>query len=303
MELLGLNYAGDSYCFSSEELKQTAFRIDGLLKPLTTDPEQPLIFIEVQYQPDHDFYGRLFSEITLYLYLNKPKRNWLALVIYPHRGIEKSTSIEFLPFLNSPQLQRIYLDDYQNRTDLSPTLEFIRLIASDKQQTITRAKELADRLDKIDLDSLDFIETILVYKLPHLSREEIKKMLALNEVELKQTRFYQEVSAEGRQEGRQEGKQEGLQEGKQEGLKEGKQEGLKEGKQVGLKEGKQIGKQEECILLLSRLLRRKFGLQPQLENSLQELTSLPLEKLEDLADALLDFNGVTDLETWLANHR
>ena len=275
LELLGLNYDGDSYCFSSEELKQTAFRIDGLLKPLTTDPEQPLIFIEVQYQPDHDFYGRLFSEITLYLYLNKPKRNWLALVIYPHRGIEKSTSIEFLPFLNSPQLHRIYLEDYQNRTDLSPTLEFIRLIASDKQQTITRAKELADRLDKIDLDSLDFIETILVYKLPHLSREEIKKMLALNEVELRQTRFYQEVSAEGRQEGRQEGKQEGLQE----------------------------GKQEECILLLSRLLRRKFGLQPQLENSLQELTSLPLEKLEDLADALLDFNGVTDLETWLANHR
>ena len=184
-------------------------------------------------------------------------------------------SIEFLPFLNSPQLHRIYLDDYQNRTDLSPTLEFIRLIASDKQQTITRAKELADRLDRIDLDSLDFIETILVYKLPHLSREEIKKMLALNEVELRQTRFYQEVSAEGRQ----------------------------EGKQEGLQEGKQEGKQEECILLLSRLLRRKFGLQPQLENSLQELTCFPLEKLEDLADALLDFNGVTDLETWLANHR
>ena len=103
-------------------------------------------------------------------------------------------------------------------------------------------------------------------------------MLALNEVELRQTRFYQEVSAEGRQ--------------------EGKQEGLQEGKQVGLK----VGKQEECILLLSRLLRRKFGLQPQLENSLQELPRLPLEKLEDLADALLDFNVVSDLETWLANH-
>ncbi|MFI3197895.1 MAG: DUF2887 domain-containing protein, partial [Methylococcaceae bacterium] len=222
---------------------------------------------EVQYQPDHDFYGRLFSEITLYLYLNKPKRNWLALVIYPNRSIEKSTSIEFLPFLNSPQLQRIYLEDYQNRSDLSPTLEFIRLIASDKEQTITRAKELADRLDKIDVDGLDFIETILVYKLPHLSREEIKKMLALNEVELRQTRFYQEVSAEGRQE--------------------------------GLQEGKQL----ECILLLSRQLRRKFGLQPQLENSLQDLISLPLEKLEDLADALLDFNAVTDLEIWLVDHR
>ena len=64
-------------------------------------------------------------------------------------------------------------------------------------------------------------------------------MLALNEVELKQTRFYQEVSAEG--------------------------------------------KQEECVSLLSRQLRRKFGVQPQLENSLLALTSLPLETLENLA--------------------
>ena len=232
LELLGLDYAGDSYCFSSEEIKQTAFRIDGLFKPVTDDPNQPLIFVEVQYQVDKDFYGRLFSEITLYLYQNKPNRDWLVLVIYPHRGIEKNTSVEFLSFLNSPQLHRIYLEDYQNRTDLSPALEFIRLIASDKQQTITRAKELADRLDKIDADGLDFIETILVYKLPHLSREEIKKMLALNDIELKQTRFYQEISAEERKEGKQEGLQEGLQKGKLE------------------------GKQEECIKLLSRLLRR-----------------------------------------------
>ena len=156
-------------------------------------------------------------------------------------------------------------------TCIKINLEFIRLIASDKQQTISRAKDLADRLDKIDLDGLDFIETILVYKLPHLSREEIKKMLALNEVELKQTRFYQEVSAEGKQE--------------------------------GLQEGRQVGKQEECVSLLSRLLRRKFGVQPQLENSLQALTGLPLETLENLADDLLDFNAIADLEAWLVNHR
>ena len=179
LELLGLDYAGDSYRFSSEEIKQTAFRIDGLFKPVSDDLDQPLIFVEVQFQADNDFYGRLFSEITLYLYQNKPKRDWLILVIYPHRGIEKTTSIEFLSFLNSPQLRRIYLEDYKNRSDLSPTLEFIRLIASDKQQTISRAKDLANRLGKIDLEGLDFIETILVYKLPHLSREDIKKMLSL----------------------------------------------------------------------------------------------------------------------------
>ena len=200
--------------------------------------------------------------MTLYLYQNKPKRDWLVLVIYPHRTIEKKPSIEFLPFLNLPQIHRIYLEDYQNRSDLSPSLEFIRLIASDKQQTISQAKALAERLDKIDLDGLDLIETILVYKLPHLNREEIRKMLSVYEIKLQDTRFYQEVSAEGEQK----------------------------------------GQQEECIKLLGRLLRRKFGVQPELETILQSLPNQPLEKLEDLADALLDFKAMTDLETWLAEN-
>ena len=263
LDLLGLDYPNDSYQFSSEEIKQTAFRIDGLFKPVTDNPNQPLIFVEVQYQADNDFYGRLFSEITLYLYQNKPRRDWLVLVIYPHRTIEKKPSIEFLPFLNLPQIHRIYLEDYQNRSDLSPSLEFIRLIASDKQQTISQAKALAERLDKIDLDGLDLIETILVYKLPHLNREEIRKMLSVYEIKLQDTRFYQEIAEEERK----------------------------------------VGKQEECVSLLSRLLRRKFGVQPQLENSLQALTGLPLETLENLADDLLDFNAIADLEAWLVNHR
>ena len=48
---------------------------------------------------------------------------------------------------------------------------------------------------------LDWVETILVYKLPRLSREESQTMLGFCAVELKQTRFYQEVFAGGRAEG------------------------------------------------------------------------------------------------------
>ena len=87
-------------------------------------------------------------------------------------------------------------------------------------------------------------------------------MLSVYEVKLQDTRFYQEVSAEG----------------------------------------EQIGEQKECIKLLSRQLRRKFGVQPELETILQSFPTYPLEKLEDLADALLDFNAMSDLETWLADH-
>ena len=40
----------------------------------------------------------------------------------------------------------------------------------------------------------------MVYKLPRLSREEIQEMLGFTDVDLKQTRFYQDVHGEGREE-------------------------------------------------------------------------------------------------------
>ena len=55
-------------------------------------------------------------------------------------------------------------------------------------------------------DLIDLIETIVVYKLPEASREEIAQMLGITD--LKQTRFYQEAFLEGQQEGRQEGQEE-----------------------------------------------------------------------------------------------
>ena len=196
MELLGLEFSNDSYAFGSEEIKQTGFRLDGVFKPLTENPKQPLIFAEVQYQPDDDFYARFLSEITLYLYRHKPKRTWLALVIYPTRRTEKLPEIEFEPFIALPQLRRIYLEDYQ-QGELSFNLTLIRLIACDEKQTAELVQQLMmTQTQLLSLETLDFIETILVYKLPRLTREEIRAMLNVQNIELKQTRFYQEIAAE-----------------------------------------------------------------------------------------------------------
>ena len=46
---------------------------------------------------------------------------------------------------------------------------------------------------------LELVETILVYKLPQLKREEIQAMLHLPDIDLKQTRFYLDAVAEGQQ--------------------------------------------------------------------------------------------------------
>ncbi|TRW92025.1 DUF4351 domain-containing protein [Candidatus Methylobacter oryzae] len=55
----------------------------------------------------------------------------------------------------------------------------------------------------------------------------------------------------------------------------------------------------EVLVLLARQLRRKFSAQPELEPLLQQLPELPSVRLEDLADALIDFTAFADLQAWL----
>ena len=52
-ELLGLPAEeARAYRFDSVEVKQTAFRIDGVFLPLGEDSEHPVIFAEIQFQSD-----------------------------------------------------------------------------------------------------------------------------------------------------------------------------------------------------------------------------------------------------------
>jgi predicted transposase YdaD len=61
----------------------------------------------------------------------------------------------------------------------------------------------------------------------------------------------------------------------------------------GLEEGRQL----EASVLLLRLLERRCGpLQPKLRDT---ISALPLERLESLGDAVLDFQGPDDLLQWL----
>jgi predicted transposase YdaD len=64
-------------------------------------------------------------------------------------------------------------------------------------------------------------------------------------------------------------------------------------------EGRQEGRREEGLNLILRLLNRRIGeISPQLS---QRIQSLSIEQLENLGEALLDFNSREDLEQWLRN--
>jgi len=94
------------------------------------------------------------------------------------------------------------------------------------------------------------------------------------------------------------GRQQGLKEGERHGEQRGRQQGLKEGERQGEERGLNQGIQQEAQSLVLRLLPRRCG---QLSHE-QELAvrALPLEKLEALAEALLDFDGPEALNAWLA---
>jgi len=65
-----------------------------------------------------------------------------------------------------------------------------------------------------------------------------------------------------------------------------------------LAEGRQEGEAREAAKMTLRQLNRRCG--PLSEPTTAQIQALPLDQLEALADALLDFQGPADLFAWLA---
>ena len=79
---------------------------------------------------------------------------------------------------------------------------------------------------------IELIETIIVYKLPQKSREEIEAMFNL--ADFKQTRFYQDAFADGQLIGEEIGEKRGEQRGEQTGQQKAKQEAVARMVKLGL---------------------------------------------------------------------
>jgi predicted transposase/invertase (TIGR01784 family) len=253
------------YALQAEEIKETAFRLDGVLVPV--DPERyPPIFLEVQAQPDADFYPRWFAEIYLYLYRRQFKGEWRAVVCYPRREVETAAPPAYRTTLDNPWVYRVYLDEALRASPgTDSALGLLGLILAKPQASADQARTLIAGAGTERPWLLDWIETVLVYKFPKLSREEIRMLLDLQDPELRQTRFFQEVFAEGHEE--------------------------------GLDEGRKEGRRLEALALVLRLLRRRLG--PLARETEERLAALSLACLEDLGEALLDFARPADLADWL----
>src|SRR5207249_10543772 len=96
-------------------------------------------------------------------------------------------------------------------------LSILYLIRQPESQAAATARTLVARskgeIDDAALraDLVELIETVIMYKLPRLSREEIQAMLQVHDI--RQTRVYQEAKEEGRKEGIEVGIEKGIEKG------------------------------------------------------------------------------------------
>jgi len=192
------------YEYSAPVLKDSEFRLDGLLIPQSEDLTAPLIFVEAQMQPDSRFYGRYFAEVYLYLYQYEVQRPWRGLVILQSRQQALGSDVPYGD-LASGRVQLLFLQDLLEQTDLPPALALLQLIVLPDAAVPQAARALlrtAQREGEQDFESiLNLVEAILINKFPQLEAEVILQMLDLKTADITQTRFYQDVFREGRQEG------------------------------------------------------------------------------------------------------
>jgi predicted transposase YdaD len=157
------------------------------------------------------------------------------------------------------------LDALARRADLDPLLALLTLPV----QKEPALGSCAQRIVALRPDLIELIVPILSERFQGLSPSQIMATLGISKDFWRHTRAFQEILAEGRQ----------------------------EGVELGRQEGREEGRRREASVLASRLLERRCG-------SIDAPTSarieaLSLSQLEELALALLDFRSAQDLQTWL----
>jgi len=268
------------YRFEALEIKELSHRLDGVLWPRegtgcaeTGSPEFPVVLLEVQMHPDPGFQHRLAAQTYRFLQRHPQVEHLEVAVITPHERI--SLGPTKLPRLLQVLLHEVHwinLEELSQQPNLDPLLNLLTLpVRPESELAATSQQILASRPD---LDTV--VLPMLVQRFPQLSEAEIMVIAGIPREEIRHTRAVQDWLAEGRQEGEAKGRQEGRQ------------------------EGEAIGRQEGEAAVTLRLLNRLCG--PLSDTTTAQIQALPVDQLEALADALLDFQGPAELTTWLAAH-
>jgi predicted transposase YdaD len=266
---LGPDAAGDAvYRFEAPELKAVNHRLDGVLWPRGSEigtPEQPVVLLEVQMQGTQGFKHRLFAQTARFLQLHSQVPHLEVVVMVPHKRLRlgpAELAFQLEAFLAG--VHWLSLEELGQQPGLDPLLSLLTLPVLPKSDI----RSATDRILQPRPDLVEAVLTILGERFPFLTREEIMALTNLPTDHLRHTRLAQDWMAEGEARGEARGRLEGEARGE------------------------------------AKLALRQLNL---LCGSLSEATTsriqaLPMQQLEALTEALLDFSGPADLAAWLAEN-
>ena len=259
------------YRFSAPVLKEREYRLDGLFLPPPERPDLPALILEAQMAADGGFLRRLFAECARLVQQEPAIQHWRVVVLCPSRQLHFGDPTPVAEFVEH-RVEWIELLSAAANPTAPALVQALALLLQREQDLPATAAALRARVagtsGAAEID--DVIAAILISRFSGRSLQELCAMGGITLDDFTQSVAYREIFGRGRQEGHQQGRQEGRQEGWQEG---------------------------ELDLAL-RLLQRRCGpLAPQQESRVRALTP---HLLEALAEALLDFEGMADLNAWLA---
>ena len=135
----------EGYKFSSAEIKEKAFRFDGIFMPTAND--KPIFLAEVQFQPKEDFYSEFLAEIFLYLNQYRPIQDWQAVAIFARHNSEPTPDKFCQELITLGRIKRVYLEDLPQETN-SHGIEIIQLILASEKKAPTIARKLAEKIEQ-----------------------------------------------------------------------------------------------------------------------------------------------------------
>ncbi len=199
------------YEYKALEFKETSHRVDGVFLPRETG--LPVYFLEVQFYPLPNVYAGLLAKIYTYLKRHDPAQSFRGVVLFADRSLEPKELTPYQPLLDAGLIQRFYLEEMPEVANAPLGLSILFLLRQTEGQAPETARNLIARAreeigdEALRADLIELIETIIIYKLSRLSREEIQAMLQIHDI--RESRVYREAKEEGLKEGLKEGIEKG----------------------------------------------------------------------------------------------
>jgi len=263
------------YRFSAPVLKEREYRLDGLFLPPPERPELPALILEAQMAADAGFLRRLYAETARLLQQVPAIERWRVVVLCPSRELHFGDPAPVAEFVEQ-RVQWIELLPAAANPTAPALVQALALLLQSEQELPATSAALRARVagsrQAAEID--DVIAAILVARFNGRSIQELCAMGGITLDDFTQSIAYREIFGQG------------------------EAQGEARGVALGEARGVALGQVQGEAKVTLRLLSRRCG--PLSAEQESVIRSLPLERLEALAEALLDFEGMADLNSWLA---